>query len=523
MIESIEMPARALLPSDYGDFNLHVFQLDAGGPEHLALVLGDLSSEADTLVRVHSECITGDVFMSLRCDCRSQLEDALEKIRERGRGVLIYLRQEGRGIGLTAKIKAYALQEKGLSTIEANEALGFPADCRTYDAAAVILRRLGVSTIELITNNPHKVDSLRSLGIPVVGVVPSNFRLTTFNARYLRTKQTEFRHEIRLPTAIEPSSKVLSGSLGLKPPAGVRSGPTGRATHVDETPHGVLMATPVGSVIGEVQTSLGQNLRILTSDCLDWIMTLNGQLQNCSLDVVFYHEMMAHVPMITHGAARRLLVVGGASGALVGELLKYRDATIDVVEIDRDVSALCERTLPTLAANFGSERVSRHFKDIRDYFLEVNAPYDVIFFDIPDLNQPGPAGELAAGPLIQAAFHMLQDGGLLVCQTSVPFFGHDHILFDFLDAASRISASYGTFGTLSPLFPGGFQTFVWLSKAHMSACLALEELRKRHQTAGIATQFYSPETHLGSVAIAEQLVRMARADNAPRVSYATNF
>ncbi|MCC3763441.1 GTP cyclohydrolase II [Glycomyces sp. TRM65418] len=170
----------------------------ADGAEHLALVLGEPAPGAMPLVRLHSECLTGDVFGSARCDCGPQLREAVERIGERG-GVLLYLRQEGRGIGLYNKLDAYALQDDGLDTYEANAALGLPEDGRDYTAAAQMLQALGVGPFELLTNNPDKAAQLRALGADVAGTVPTGVFATDDNARYLSAKVRRTGHTIALP------------------------------------------------------------------------------------------------------------------------------------------------------------------------------------------------------------------------------------------------------------------------------------------------------------------------------------
>ncbi len=190
----IEKVARVPLPTEHGIFNLTVYQEIATGKEHLALVKGNIADGEPVLLRVHSECLTGDVFGSLRCDCGIQLAMALQKIEEEGRGVLLYMRQEGRGIGLTNKIKAYALQDQGLDTVEANEALGFPADMRDYGIGAQILADLGVEKIRLMTNNPKKYYGLSGYGLEIVERIPVKAPPSGFNRGYLDTKKTKLGH-----------------------------------------------------------------------------------------------------------------------------------------------------------------------------------------------------------------------------------------------------------------------------------------------------------------------------------------
>lgn len=183
------------LPTDFGEFDCHLYTVDTDGSHHLALVKGEINSETPTLLRVHSECLTGDVFMSRRCDCGGQLHTALERISEEG-GVLLYLRQEGRGIGLPAKIKAYKLQEEGLDTVEANARLGYGADLREYGTGAQILHDLGVRKIKLMTNNPKKVVSLDGYGLEIVEQVPIRQQSNPHNERYLQTKKDKMGHEL---------------------------------------------------------------------------------------------------------------------------------------------------------------------------------------------------------------------------------------------------------------------------------------------------------------------------------------
>ena len=182
------------LPTDYGEFELHMYRSLVDGSHHLALVMGKTSKIKSTLVRVHSECLTGDVFGSMRCDCGNQLHAALKQIQTAGNGVLVYMRQEGRGIGLPAKIHAYKLQEQGLDTIEANERLGFPAELRDYGIGAQILFDLGVRKMRFMTNNPKKVIGIDGYGLHITEVVPIRFEPNPHNAKYLETKRVKMGH-----------------------------------------------------------------------------------------------------------------------------------------------------------------------------------------------------------------------------------------------------------------------------------------------------------------------------------------
>ncbi len=190
----VEREQTILMPTDYGDFDLHLFRSTVDGLHHIALVKGKISAKRPTLVRVHSECLTGDVFGSRRCDCGSQLHSALEQIGKSGSGVLVYMRQEGRGIGLGPKIHAYKLQEQGLDTVEANEKLGFPMDLRDYGLGAQILSDLGVKKIRLLTNNPRKVVGLEGYDLEIVEQVPIRSESNPHNAKYLATKKTKMGH-----------------------------------------------------------------------------------------------------------------------------------------------------------------------------------------------------------------------------------------------------------------------------------------------------------------------------------------
>jgi 3,4-dihydroxy 2-butanone 4-phosphate synthase/GTP cyclohydrolase II len=190
----IKCTAEAKLPTRHGDFIVHVYESEIDKFEHSALVLGEIDPEKPTLVRVHSECLTGDVFGSIRCDCGEQLEKSLEMIAKAGNGVLLYMRQEGRGIGLINKVKAYSLQDAGLDTVEANIELGFAPDPRDYGIGAQILRSLGVRKMSLITNNPRKRVGLESYGLEVVDLVPLQIEPNDSNRHYLETKRTKLGH-----------------------------------------------------------------------------------------------------------------------------------------------------------------------------------------------------------------------------------------------------------------------------------------------------------------------------------------
>src|SRR5580693_7679821 len=191
LVERVEV---VKMPTEYGEFDLYLYRSKIDGQHHLALVKGDVAGQKNVLVRVHSECLTGDVFGSRRCDCGPQLHHAMRQIAAEGRGVLVYMRQEGRGIGLPSKIKAYKLQERGLDTVEANLKLGYGTDLREYGLGAQILVDLGLKTICLLTNNPKKVVGLEGYGLEIVRQVPIKIRPNQHNARYLKTKREKLGH-----------------------------------------------------------------------------------------------------------------------------------------------------------------------------------------------------------------------------------------------------------------------------------------------------------------------------------------
>ena len=191
LVEQIEV---IKMPTDYGDFDLHLYRSKVDGQHHLALVRGEISGQPGVLVRVHSECLTGDVFGSRRCDCGPQLHQAMKQVADAGRGVILYMRQEGRGIGLGPKIKAYKLQEQGLDTVEANLKLGYGMDLREYGLGAQILCDLGLKTIRLLTNNPKKVVGLEGYGLKIVEQLPIKVKPNPHNERYLKTKREKLGH-----------------------------------------------------------------------------------------------------------------------------------------------------------------------------------------------------------------------------------------------------------------------------------------------------------------------------------------
>jgi 3,4-dihydroxy 2-butanone 4-phosphate synthase/GTP cyclohydrolase II len=197
----VQRVAEAKLPTPFGDFTVIAYKSQTDAAEHIALVMGDVATDDAVLVRVHSQCLTGDVFHSLRCDCGEQIEMAMKMIAKEGRGVVLYMRQEGRGIGIHNKIRAYALQDAGLDTVEANLSLGFPPDLRDYGIGAQILADLGLRNMRLMSNNPKKMSGLESYGLKITEVVPLLTEPNPHNRRYLQTKQKKLGHLLKVSDA----------------------------------------------------------------------------------------------------------------------------------------------------------------------------------------------------------------------------------------------------------------------------------------------------------------------------------
>lgn len=268
---------------------------------------------------------------------------------------------------------------------------------------------------------------------------------------------------------------------------------------LEVSPAGVSMGIPLGETLCRITTGFGQDFHVFRTENLGWIMTLNGQLQNCQTDIVFYHEIMAHVPLFSHGRAEKVLVAGGASGALVGEVLKHPNVQIDVVEIDREVRVACAHALPDLAKNFTRPNVTSYFEDIFEYLAKSNERYDVIFLDLPDFGQDGPVGKLSLSALWPHLKRALNPHGLIVAQSSVPFFGYEKILEDIMQVLE--AAPYkGVYGTISPMFPGGFQTFAWASYDFDLESVEYASLQERWNSLAICTNFYNPGCHIGALA-----------------------
>lgn len=192
--QALEFVDSCDLPTTWAKFRMHGFVEPATGKEHVALTLGDVADGKAVLARIHSECLTGDALFSQRCDCGPQLEAAMQKIAAEGRGVILYLRQEGRGIGLLAKIRAYHLQDDGADTVEANQKLGFAADLRNYSHCDPMLKHLGISSVKLMTNNPRKISALQNMQVKVEEHVPLIIARNQFNQRYLETKAAKLGH-----------------------------------------------------------------------------------------------------------------------------------------------------------------------------------------------------------------------------------------------------------------------------------------------------------------------------------------
>jgi 3,4-dihydroxy 2-butanone 4-phosphate synthase/GTP cyclohydrolase II len=184
------------LPTDFGEFKIKLYESKINDYLHIALIKGQIKNKKDVLVRVHSECLTGDVFYSKRCDCGEQLQEAMKIIQKAGQGVILYMRQEGRGIGLEAKLKAYGLQDKGLDTVDANKELGYKCDLRDYGIGAQILVDLGLTSINLMTNNPCKVVGLEGYGLKINEVVPVKIKANKYNKKYLNTKKNRMGHKL---------------------------------------------------------------------------------------------------------------------------------------------------------------------------------------------------------------------------------------------------------------------------------------------------------------------------------------
>ncbi len=195
--KAMEFVTSCQLPTTWATFQMHAFVETSTGKEHIALTLGDVADGLAVLARIHSECLTGDALFSQRCDCGPQLEMAMQKIAQEGRGVLLYMRQEGRGIGLLNKVHAYRLQDEGADTVEANQRLGFAADLRSYSLCEPMLKHLGISSVKLMTNNPRKIAAMENMHVSVVEHIPLIIKRNPFNDRYISTKIAKLGHLIQ--------------------------------------------------------------------------------------------------------------------------------------------------------------------------------------------------------------------------------------------------------------------------------------------------------------------------------------
>ncbi len=207
LCDNILRGSSARLPTRYGQFRIHAFVCPFSGEEHVALVRGKVDGREDVLVRLHSECLTGDVFGSERCDCGEQLDSAMKMISQAPQGVLLYLAQEGRGIGIANKIAAYHLQDHGVDTVAANQLLGFPADLLSYKCAACMLRVLGVQSVHLMTNNPAKIEELEAYGVHVTKRIPLEVPAKATNLEYLLTKKRKMRHMLQVSPVTAPRAR----------------------------------------------------------------------------------------------------------------------------------------------------------------------------------------------------------------------------------------------------------------------------------------------------------------------------
>lgn len=278
--------ACARIPTDAGEFSLCLYHNNLDGKEHLALIAGDLGDGIDVLVRVHSECFTGDVLGSLRCDCGPQLTAAIDLIAHEGRGIILYLRQEGRGIGLLEKLRAYNLQDIGYDTVDANLLLGHQADLRDYRIAALMLRHLGVQSVRLLTNNPDKIAGLERAGIPVVERVPIQTVINAENAYYLDTKARRMRHLLQLDSQEvnqllgTRSDAVTNGRFGASLSEAVRPGDTLRdleLTPLERNGRPFITITYAQSLDGSIAARRGETTVISGPEALRLTHQLRAQ------------------------------------------------------------------------------------------------------------------------------------------------------------------------------------------------------------------------------------------------------
>ena len=482
--------ANTPLLTEYGPLDFSIFTPLGSTKEHIVISIGQVRRQEKVVTRIHSECLTSEVFHSQECDCAGQLDSFLDLISSSNEGILIYLRQEGRGIGLTEKIRAYALQDRlGLNTLEANTALGHPQDSRSYDVAADILDQLGVSSICLVTNSPDKEQQLLQAGVKIDEIIPTPIHMKKKNVDYLNTKRIALRH--RIPK-LSPNDKeaVLRNHK-----------------HIEKTDAGVSLNWPISAFIYEGKTELGQDLSISHNEFCGWAMMLNGQLQNCALDDEYYHEILTHVPLVADQTAKDILVVGGASGAILREVLKHKQTNIEVVEIDPGIPEICRKSLAWIHKNYDDERVQLTIADINEFSKISTRMFDLIFLDIPDFGQDGPVAGISFREIVRGLKKSLRPDGLILCQTSVPFFGNEYILRTVIEDLESMEMPHKFFGTLSPMFPGGFQTFTAVGEQKAVDNLIAGNIAEKFKSAQIECKFYNADVHLASFAFAEAVIQ----------------
>lgn len=266
---SVQRLTSARIPTVDGEFELSLYENTRDDKDHLALVCGEVEGQKDVLVRVHSECFTGDVLGSLRCDCGEQLDTSLRRVARAEQGIILYLRQEGRGIGLLSKLRAYNLQDEGYDTVEANRLLGHGADERDYTIAAMILRDLGISSVRLLTNNPEKIESLEEYGLSVTERVPLKPHVNRHNADYLRTKVNRMRHALDLGPVNGRSSRAINGRS-------LHSLRRRTERYFSETGRPFVTLTYAQSLDGSIASSSGDPLSISGEDALRYTHRLRA-------------------------------------------------------------------------------------------------------------------------------------------------------------------------------------------------------------------------------------------------------
>lgn len=267
----------------------------------------------------------------------------------------------------------------------------------------------------------------------------------------------------------------------------------------------------IEKILFQGNTSAGHRVLIFDSLRSGWILSLNGQLQNCALDQVLYHEIMGHVPLVSHGNAESVLIVGGASGSMAREVLKHPVKSVVMVDIDGELIEICKRHLPGVHANcFSDPRFELKIGEASQFLREDARRFDLIALDVPDLTQEGPIDSIASSEFFELAKRRLSETGLVACQASVPFFGNESIVDRLERLFASLFAHHGAFGTISPLFPGGFQLFYWGSQNWRVDAVSEEVLRHRLEKLQLDTSFYDLQVHLGAIAFANGLLRLNR-------------